>query len=249
MKLTDIITQAGLNEREAQAYLALLELGEATISQISHRSGIERTYCYDIVEALVKKNLASAVPKNGRRRYQAANPETLARLLEDRLAAVRAGLSQLEAHHNLGDKRPVVEFYEGKVAVFDLYQELMDTDEYAAIVSPAALYEAIGDQLDGMAIRVVARGTRVRELISTEDGLPAYVKRFKTPQQEVRLLPTDVKIATDTLIFNNKVVSIAYTPKPHAIVTEGSDIVETQRALFEFMWQSASSDHSQTTRT
>ena len=249
MKITNIIIQAGLNEREAQAYLALLELGEATISQISHRSGIERTYCYDIVESLVKKNLASTVPRNGRRRYQAANPETLARLLEDRLTAVRAGLPQLEAHHNLGEKRPVVKFYEGKVAVFDLYQELMDTDEYAAIVSPTALYEAIGDQLDGMAIRVVARGTKVRELVSSEAGLPAYAKHFKSPQQEVRLLPAEVKIATDTLIFNDKVVSIAYTPKPHAIVTEGSDIVETQKALFEFMWRSASSDHSQTTRT
>lgn len=240
MKLTDIITQAGLNEREAQAYLALLEFGEATISQISHRSGIERTYCYDIVEALVKKNLASAVPKNGRRRYQAAKPETLTRLLEERLTAVRAGLPQLEAHHNLGDKKPVVKFYEGKVAVFDLYQELMNTDEYAAIVSPEALYRAIGDQLDGMAVRVVARGTKVRELVTAESGLPAYAKRFKSPLQEVRLLPAEVSVATDTLIFKDKVVSIAYAPTPHAIVTEGSDIVETQKALFEFMWRSVS---------
>lgn len=237
--LHDILNQAGLNEREASAYLALLELGESSVSQVGLRSGIERTYCYDILESLVKKDLANVLEKNGRRRYLAADPKTLTRLLEQRLAVVREGMPELQAHQNTDGQRPTVRFYEGQAAINNLYQELLVAKEYDAIVSPAALYQAMGEQIDLFAVQVVARGTKARELVTAESGLPEYARHFKKPLQEARLLPKTVSISTDTLIFENKVVSVAYTPVPHAIVTEGSEIVATQKALFEFMWRAA----------
>lgn len=239
MSIINTLNQAGLNEREANAYLALLELGESSVSQVGVRAGIERTYCYDILESLVRKDLAIVLEKNGRRRYLAANPITLTQLLEQRLAAVRESLPELQAHHNTDGQKPTVKFYEGKTAILNLYQELLTTKAYDAIVSPTALYQVLGKQIESFAVQVVANGTRARELVTDEIGIPEYAQYFQKNVQEVRLLPKYISISTDTLIYANKIVSIAYTPVPHAIVTEGSELVATQKALFEFMWQAA----------
>ena len=237
MNLTDILFQIGLNEREAKVYLALLELGETSVLQVGLRSGIERTYCYDLLESLIKKDLASVLEKNGRRRYLASEPGTLEQIAEKRLHTIRKALPELRAHYSASGLKPTVKFYEGKSAIASLYQELINVKQYDAITSPAALYGALGKEVDRFAAQVLKNSTRVRELVTAELGIPTYAQGFKKPTQEVRILPKTVQLSTDTLIYENKVVSIAYTPTLHAVVTESSEIVKTQKALFEYMWQ------------
>lgn len=236
MDLYTTLQQSGLNERETHVYLALLELGESSVLQVGLKSGIERTYCYDILESLVKKGLASAVQKNNRRRYLPGEPETMEKNLEKQLATLRQALPELRALHNTGGQKPTVRFFEGKGNIANLYQELIEAKQYDAIVSPSALYQVMGKQINDFARQVVKRGTRARELVTAEIGMPEYASILKPPLQEVRLLPAEVKLTTDTLIYENKVISIAYHPTLHAVVTEGSEIVSTQKALFDFMW-------------
>jgi sugar-specific transcriptional regulator TrmB len=239
MNLYEALSEAGLNEREAKTYLALLELGESSVLQVGLRSGIERTYSYDILESLVKKGLASALEKNGRRRYLAADPTTLEQHQEKRLLSIRAALPELRAHYNTSDLKPTVKYYEGKTAIGKLYEELVTSEQFDSVASPQALYDSLGKQLNGFGAQIVKSGTRARELITQELGIPDYTKTYRKPLQEVRMLPEKIRISTDTLIYENKVVSIAYTPILHAVVMEGSEIVNTQKTLFEFMWESA----------
>jgi sugar-specific transcriptional regulator TrmB len=238
MNLQDILQNVGLNEREAKVYLALLELGETSVLQVGLRSGIERTYCYDLLESLLKKGLVSVLEKNGRRRYLAADPNALEQIAEKRLASIRSALPEFRAHYSTGGLKPTVKFYEGKAAIAALYQELINARQYDAITSPRALYGVLGKQINDFSSRVVRNGTRVRELVTAEIGVPEFSKSFQKPLQEVRLLPKEIILSTDTLIYENKVVSIAYIPTLHAVVTEGSELVNTQKALFEYMWQS-----------
>lgn len=237
MDLQDILQNVGLNEREARVYLALLELGETSVLQVGLRSGIERTYCYDLLESLLKKDLVSVLEKNGRRRYLAADPNTLEQIAERRLHSIRKALPEFRAHYATGGLKPTVKFYEGKSAIAALYQELANSKQYDAITSPRALYAVLGKQVNDFAAQIVKNGTKARELVTAELGLPEFSRGFKKPTQEIRVLPKDVQLSTDSLIYENKVVSIAYTPTLHAVVTEGSEIVNTQKVLFEYMWR------------
>jgi len=58
------LEKIGLSKKEAKVYLACLELSEATIGQISKKSGVKRTTVYDIVESLKEKSLISSSTKN-----------------------------------------------------------------------------------------------------------------------------------------------------------------------------------------
>ena len=53
----------GLNEKEIQIYLSLLELGSSTVLAIAKRSGIKRPTAYLVLQSLVEKGFASRIIK------------------------------------------------------------------------------------------------------------------------------------------------------------------------------------------
>ena len=61
MEITEDLKTLGLNQKEASIFLASLELGPATISDIARRSNIKRTTVYNLIEPLLQKNLVSKV--------------------------------------------------------------------------------------------------------------------------------------------------------------------------------------------
>jgi len=63
MQLQKALEQFGLNKKQAKVYLAVLELGSATVNIISNKSGIARSSCYDILNSLIKKGIASSFKK------------------------------------------------------------------------------------------------------------------------------------------------------------------------------------------
>src|SRR3989338_2411851 len=61
----------GLSENEAKIYLALLELGKGTVSEITRKANLNRTTGYDVLDGLVAKNLASVSGKEPKQEYAA----------------------------------------------------------------------------------------------------------------------------------------------------------------------------------
>ena len=230
------LIESGLLEREVKMYLALLELGESGVLPIAKRAGIERTYGYDILESLLKKGLVTSVEKNGKRMFSAQDPVALERMLEQRLQGFKQVLPELRALYNTESLKPTVRFIEGKESLHHLYSELAESLCYDAIAGPSVMYNQFGSLFNDIAMRLASRKARVRELVTSVSGIPEYAAYFQVPLQEVRMLPDSVQVTTDTLIYEDKVVSISYTPIIHAVITEGSGIVGTQRALFDYMW-------------
>lgn len=92
-RLDSLLTKLGLTTDETRAYLALLERGQLTASQLAQATTISRGRIYDVVRGLLGKGVAlEAVAKI--RAFEAVTPEVaVANLLERQ----RKGLSELEA--------------------------------------------------------------------------------------------------------------------------------------------------------
>ena len=67
----------GLSNNEVSAYLALLDLGKGTVSQISRKAGLNRTTGYDILDRLVAKRLVSISGKEPKQEYLAESPDRI----------------------------------------------------------------------------------------------------------------------------------------------------------------------------
>lgn len=83
----------GLSGKEAKIYLAVLELGEASIVALVKKSGIKRTTAYDVIGSLQEKGLVTLTKNKKSVRYLAEDP----RVLEHRIEEKKTGIPRYVA--------------------------------------------------------------------------------------------------------------------------------------------------------
>ena len=110
----ELLTNFGLKLQEAKVYLACLELGQSTVSQISNESQIQRTFVYDILDDLKKMGLISQLDIRNKKYFSALSIEKFGFIQEDRLERFKAFLPELKALEQTVGDRPKVKFFEVK---------------------------------------------------------------------------------------------------------------------------------------
>ncbi|MFZ2882675.1 MAG: helix-turn-helix domain-containing protein, partial [Candidatus Moraniibacteriota bacterium] len=104
---------AGLSEKEAKVYVAVLELGEATIAEITKKSKIKRSTIYDILNTLKEKGIISQTRLNKRPIFLAENPKKMLEKLEEKKRGLEEAVPELLSIMNLLDKKPKIRYFEG----------------------------------------------------------------------------------------------------------------------------------------
>ena len=239
MHIHSLLEQAGLHEREAKVYAALMKLGPSTVLPIAEEAEVKRTYCYDILDSLISMGLVSYFEKNGRRRYVAEDPTTLERMLKKRLENFSQSLPELRSiYTGASEEKPVVRLYEGIEGLKTVYENLWKYREYVGIASATHLEKNVLDIVTHASREVVRHRVQARELY-TPDTKPLFNSGFKLPLQEWRYLPEGTSLATDTLIFEDRVITVAYGERIFAVETVSRAIAQAQWALFELLWEQA----------
>lgn len=237
MDLNLLLTQLGLKEREAQVYLALLELGESPVQPIARKAGLQRPNCYAVLESLVERGLASYNLNGSRRRYAAEDPQKLTTILEEQSRLLQEALPGLRSLHNRAPGKPKVRYYEGLAGIKQIYEEVLHGDWYDCLFSPDIVLPIWGDYVEDFGKRTAARKIKVREIIASTNAKVPYASSYKLPLQEIRYLPKGTVAETDLILYKNKVALVSYNPDPHALLIEGSGIVQTIQLMFERMWE------------
>ena len=83
MQEISILEELGLTEKEAKLYLALLELGQATSSDLIKKLDYYSKTVYELLEKLMKKGLVSYVIKSNIKYFGAVNPEKFLDILKE----------------------------------------------------------------------------------------------------------------------------------------------------------------------
>src|ERR1019366_3351550 len=71
----------GFSQKEVLVYLALLELGRGTVTQISRKAGINRPTGYHILASLESKELVKVSGKEPKQEYIAESPDQIEKML------------------------------------------------------------------------------------------------------------------------------------------------------------------------
>lgn len=235
-----LLIQLGLNKQESKVYLALLGLGESSVQKIARQAGVQRPNCYALLDSLIRHGLVSYSHNKRGRTYVAGDPSTLTRIHQQRTITLNTLLPNLRTLYSQSPIHTKIRTYEGREGIKQVYEEILESDGYDCIYSPDVLLPIWGDYSATFGIKAAKKGLKIRELILIKNPPVDYAKHFKKPLQEIRYLSSEKKIATDMVIFENKLVLVAYEPDIHAVVIEGSNIVDTQLALFEIIWKRAS---------
>jgi HTH-type transcriptional regulator, sugar sensing transcriptional regulator len=86
------LEQLGLNEQQARAYLALLDVPTATVNDLSKTSRVPRAKLYEVLESLNRKGLVDVIPETPQRFR--ANP--VSALYDTRVEELRAEEADLK---------------------------------------------------------------------------------------------------------------------------------------------------------
>ncbi len=119
------LENAGLSEKEARVYLAVLELGESSIQRIALKARIKRTTVYDVLDALKEKGLLASTLKGQHRKFFIEDPRGVLRMLDGKKRAVESIIPDLLSRAALFDRKPRVRFFEGKECVKEVYHNIL----------------------------------------------------------------------------------------------------------------------------
>jgi predicted transcriptional regulator len=108
-----ILEELGLTPNEAKIYLALLELKNGTIWDISTQASIHRRNAYDAIHRLIYKGLAFQVLPKRNLTYAPIHPNKLKEYVEDKISSLEKGLPGMIKKYDKVATSQFVNVYKG----------------------------------------------------------------------------------------------------------------------------------------
>lgn len=239
-----LLYRIGLDEREAEIYLALLSLKVAPASAIAKEAKQERSNTYLVLRSLKEKGLISEVERGKILHFVAENPDRLLGFVEDREKDLRQvhGLLQgalpvLRSMTKPLAGKPRVTLTTGFEGVKQSYRDLL-RQEFIGAYNLQNIYDAFGETVVASLFgkNVELHG---RELIVDNEAGRRYAKTQKAPTLQTRFLPKDIQIQGDSLIFSDTIALFAYDEENTVIRIENENLANHFRGWFELIWKLA----------
>lgn len=234
------LTELGLSENEAKTYLAALSLGPTTALKLSRATDIKRSTVYLTIESLKKKGLMRIELPGLKQLFVAEHPHRLEAALASREQLLKRVMPDLEALYNLKGEESTVKYYEGIEAVKGMYNDLLEEmglrDEYLAI-SQSEPWFAVAPEFFQNFVEKRAEMKIFTRLLLVDSEKSRYLKKYERNfNMNVKLLTKDSSFTSNVTIVRNKLITQQMIPPVSAVVVENSSMADTQRQVFELLW-------------
>ena len=248
--IQEFVQRLGFSAEAAQVYQALAIKGPLGLSELSRAAGVERTALYRMMDGLTAQGLVEELLEHKSRRYAAAEPEKINRLVAEsrqRAEALTAGFGAFaEAVGTLSGKRTTqVKYYRGAEGIKQiLWNETRARDEVVGYtyrnleeVVGVPFFRKYGTEVDKGGIKI--RDLRGDAFLASTD-LAGYVK-VHIDNDVWRYLPDKVLHLNHNLDIYNDTLAIYYWEENDVFGVEiqNQKIADTQRSIFEILWKVA----------
>ena len=239
MESIEILEKIGLNEKEASVYLALLELGTATVHPIATKAAIKRPTTYLILDQLQQKGIVSVIPRAKKALYTAESPEKLLTDLKKKEELLKGSLPSLLALFNTKKEKPQVQLFEGREGVKLVYNKIHTANDVWFFGSTREVQKYDLEGLEEFVKRTQKEGNRVRDLLTSSPEDIAYAKRVQAggSKYEIRFVKEGFKFLTDNAGFGDSIVFFSFHPQVFAVMITSREISQAIKTLFEFAWE------------
>jgi HTH-type transcriptional regulator, sugar sensing transcriptional regulator len=243
------LQSAGLSDKEASVYLALLQLSGAGAQTISTQAKVKRGTVYTILESLMKKGLVSSAEKAGKQLFFAEDPSKIEDLLAERRvelerteASVRDTMGELRRLHYSGGTRPVVRYFEGEEGLKELLKEIRTSqnDQSVSFTDLDCLLRRFPGVYSGTTSPRIQKKRWASVLYTSTHGPVSGVRDAKKYREAQWVaFKKELDFDGDITIYENKVSITSFREPPVSILIEHEDITRLIRALFTLAWEGA----------
>lgn len=246
------LLKLGLSQKEAQVYVAVLELAEDTAQNIAKKADVNRATTYVILERLMSLGLVSSIESGKKTHFIAEDPSELENLLEEQMQQVESRkkylsevMGQLKAIHNRNATKPSVRYFEGAdgLEALDRFgrDELKAGTQLLSVIPVDTVEKYFPARRKASVEERVKRKIPSRTIYTHKDGeLPEY--RNKDELRDGIYIPrSELPIEGTVQIYPGWGVKFFnFNPSNFfGVVIQSPDFADTMREVFELAWEGA----------
>jgi len=234
MNNIEVLKELGLSEGESIVYLALLKLGETSVSSLTKETGQHRTTIYDFLEQLLQRGLISYNIKAGVKFYKAGDPDKLILYLKEKENMVKQILPSLKKMAvPRGDMS--VEVYSGIEGFKSVLNDVIKTgkDLWAFGVDESFFERKFPLVMKSHFLKEKEKG--IKEFILTSSKAKFT---YKYPHIEYRSVPENFFDPTATGIYGDKVFIVVWEPFT-TIMIKNKGLADSYRKHMQLLWKIA----------
>lgn len=242
MNMLKALEGIGFREAEAKIYLATLELGSATASNIAKKARVKRPSAYVLLEALIKKGYISTFKKRGVTYFGAQSPKQVIESAYEKATDAKSILQDLMALAPSDLKsKPRVQYFEGHDGLVAIMEDTLQVPnkEIYAYADVELGWKTLEDYYPTY-IKKKNERKIVPIVILTDNPMG---RRFKEKsmeeQRSVRLVPKEkFPMSNEINIYDDKMFIISHKDMTGVII-QSEEIANTQRSIFKLAWEAA----------
>jgi sugar-specific transcriptional regulator TrmB len=241
------LKEFGLSEKEALVYIALLELGTATVSEIAKTANINRSTTYIILESLSKKGLVNFVQGRNIRLYDATTPENLIQYLKNLsqkydslISKAKELVPQLKKFSSKKETRPTIKLIEGNEGIQTVYEDALNSLEiirkYGSIEN---IQKNLPEFLPHYYKKLAEKNIRIQTILPDNPKAREFAILDQGTSRETFLIPQEKYSSSPEIsIYNNKITFVFFKEK-FALVIENQELADAFKKVFGLAWQEA----------
>ena len=240
---TEKLKQIGLNEKESQVYIELLQSGDSLVSEIAEKTKINRSLLYSIMNNLANKGIATYIIKNNIRYYRAAEPTKILSMLKEKEKIFESILPELTELHKPRTKKPIIEILEGKEGIKTILNDILRIkQDWFAFDVPGKGPEILGPNVEAFEKerqkkRIVLSVICVR----TEEGMKRGGELSRMRYTKVKYMQEKYESPASNYIYGDRVAIIFwYKEFPFAVRIIDKNLAESYKDHFKLLWHSSS---------
>ena len=248
MELIEGLLNLGLNEKEANVYLALLGLEKATAYTIGIRSKLKNATAYVVLDNLVSKGFALKIPQSDKHYFIAKSPRECLAIAQEKLSTAKEMLPELLAIQKKTDEKVSIAYFEGFEGIKKMYEKLIANMqkrplEERSFIAFYAHQKYTPDFLQKYWLQLneeYAKNNIKRSAITTlHPSIKNYLvtetkKKFKMDLRA--LAEKDYSSNISIEVYNNftQIISHRYL---QGILIENPDIADVMQQIFKLVWK------------
>lgn len=234
----EVLQELGLSINETKVFVALLNLGATTAGKVAEKCKLHRTNVYDALERLGEKGLVSHILKDETKIFEASDPESLSRLVDERKAKLESIMPQLILDKQFS-KKTSVHVFEGVKALKLAFYALLKYNKPIHIYGlPKHAPEIVKNFID------LFHKTRIQRKILMQhiynENSQERIKYLNSlAYTEAKYLPHQFDTPISTLTCGDEVLIIYWLEPLTFIRMDSKQLAETYKNYFGFLYSAA----------
>jgi len=231
--MKEILKNIGLNDKEVDVFIALLQNPSSSGTQISQYVTIDRRTTYDILKNLYLKGFCSKFTKNKITFYSATNLQAIVSDLKSKTESFQNIIPNLE-NLKQENNNEIVELHSGRIGLINITEDIIKNN------SKHYVFGSIKQSIINYPAQIKYFVKKLKELDLEEDIIFEEKHDFQTvPKGRYKFLPKEMIPPTTTIIYGNKVAIFVNDIQETIILIKNKNIAKAYLSYFKTFWNIA----------